>query len=336
MRGLRVCLVILALGVLGGCEPPPAREVVVREEVVVERPASSAQTPGDFIPGPATSVATTAPVSQSPYYSTQEVAAYFYNDLAPYGRWINVADYGACWQPYDTPPGWRPYTLGYWALTDDYGWFWLSDEPFGWCCYHYGRWAFVAGYGWCWVPGEVWGAAWVVWRYGGGYCGWAPLFPGVEIGFEIAEPPPWCWVFVEERFLTDVRLREHIEPVTRNVTLINVTKNITRYETANGRLVNRGPEIRAIERAIGRPLPRFKVTEAPDPRSTGIRGNQIAVYRPRLPVRPPAARQPAEREPRNAVREPPAPRPQPPSALNRARVRRRWHERFRHFLNRRR
>ena len=311
----QIALFLIPASMLLGCGQP-TREVVVRERVVVERPnpplpsGSSPLGVGDYTPAswsstPTTAVASTPRATTSPYYSAQEDAAYFYDDLAPYGHWINVANYGACWQPNDLAPDWRPYTLGYWAFTDDYGWFWMSDEPFGWCCYHYGRWAFVPGYGWCWVPGRVWGAAWVVWRYGGGFVGWAALMPGVEIGLAIEEPPPWCFVFVEERFLAERRLHEHIEPVTRNVTLINITKNITRYEFVNGRPVNRGPDVRAIERTTGRPVPHFKVTEVADPRSMGVRGNQIAVYRPRLPpTRPPAAReQPIVRE-RPAVREP--------------------------------
>ena len=42
--------------------------------------------------------------------------------------------------------------------------------------FHYGRW-YRDSVGWVWVPGYDWGPAWVCWRQGDGYCGWAPLPP---------------------------------------------------------------------------------------------------------------------------------------------------------------
>src|ERR1700737_4578453 len=78
---------------------------------------------------------------------------FFYNNLSG-GSWIEVADYGYCWQP-DVAVGadWRPYSDGYWAYTD-LGWTWVSYEDFGWATYHYGRWARLVDYGWGWVPGR--------------------------------------------------------------------------------------------------------------------------------------------------------------------------------------
>jgi len=111
---------------------------------------------------------------------------YFYGALTPYGTWINLPGYGLSWQPcavaYDT--NWMPYgTLGQWAYTDD-GWYWLSGYSWGWCVFHYGRWFHDAQRGWCWWPSTTWGPSWVVWRYGGGYCGWAPLPPHCYYGQE--------------------------------------------------------------------------------------------------------------------------------------------------------
>ena len=111
---------------------------------------------------------------------------YFYGALAPYGTWINLPGYGLCWQPcavvYDA--SWMPYgTLGQWAYTED-GWYWLSGYSWGWCVFHYGRWFHDAQRGWCWWPSTTWAPSWVVWRYGGGYCGWAPLPPHCYYGQE--------------------------------------------------------------------------------------------------------------------------------------------------------
>src|SRR5919109_5545045 len=116
-----------------------------------------------------------------PRAQAQEVSLnFFYDNLTPYGDWIDVADYGYCFQPYlaQRDPNWRPYADGYWAYTDA-GWTWVSYEDFGWATYHYGRWANLGDYGWVWFPGEGldWGPAWVSWRTGGGYVGLGPFAP---------------------------------------------------------------------------------------------------------------------------------------------------------------
>ena len=92
----------------------------------------------------------------------------FYDDLAPYGRWVYVSGPGWVWSPYNTPAGWQPYQMGHWVYTD-YGWTWASDESFGWAVYHYGRWNYDPSYGWVWAPGTEWGPAWVAWHEGGGF-----------------------------------------------------------------------------------------------------------------------------------------------------------------------
>ena len=75
----------------------------------------------------------------------------------------------------------RPYnTGGHWVWTDEYGWMWASEYAWGWAPFHYGRWVFDDYYGWMWVPGYEWSPAWVEWRTGGDYFGWAPLGPGVS------------------------------------------------------------------------------------------------------------------------------------------------------------
>jgi hypothetical protein len=103
---------------------------------------------------------------------------YFQSQLAPYGNWVTLPDYGLCWQP-AVAPGWRPYMDGgSWTYTDA-GWYWQSDYPWGDIAFHYGRWAYTVS-GWVWVPGYDYAPAWVVWRHADadGYVGWAPLVPG--------------------------------------------------------------------------------------------------------------------------------------------------------------
>jgi hypothetical protein len=327
-------LVYLAAFFITGCSHQ-SREVVVRERVMVAEPASLRQGPGDAVMMSETRSTTVSP--GTPAFDSEEDAAFFYKDLEPYGAWIEVEEYGPCWQPRDLAPDWRPYTVGHWDFTDDAGWLWMSDEPFGWCCFHYGRWAFTARFGWCWVPGRDWAAAWVVWRHGSGHIGWAPMPPvgvGVSVGVEIAEPPHWAFSFVEEKYILDVHLRERIVPVTRNVTLIKMTQNITRYEVVNGRVVNHGVDVRTIERKIGRPIPRRKLVEVADPKSVGLRGDRIGVYRPKVPPR--SARQSSGR-PRPPQFIPAAPQraEAAPELAARLRAQEEYHERLRTEMERR-
>ena len=121
----------------------------------------------------------------------------FYERLSPYGHWEWVADYGRVWVP-AVAPGWRPYVYGRWMLTE-WGWTWVSDDPWAWAAYHYGTWGFTGGVGWFWVPGRVWAPAWVTWRWGFGYCAWAPIGPHGFAGFGFRHPG---WVAVRAEHFT--------------------------------------------------------------------------------------------------------------------------------------
>src|SRR6185295_7816837 len=86
----------------------------------------------------------------------------FYDQLSPYGDWVQSREYGWVWVP-NVDAGWRPYTEGRWVYTD-FGWTWVDDEEWGWAPFHYGRWYEDASLGWAWVPGSEWGPAWVSWQ----------------------------------------------------------------------------------------------------------------------------------------------------------------------------
>ncbi len=217
---------------------------------------------------------------------------YFYASLGAYGQWFEMPAYGWVWCPYGTPAGWRPYTVGYWTYTD-YGWMWISEDPWGWAPYHYGRWTLDAFYGWIWIPGDVWAPAWVAWRYGDGWVGWAPLPPeigwrvgvGLDVGtFDIdqgIDAHGWC--FVRDRDLVTRRIRSRVLPAARNTTLMRVTKDATRYTILKDRPADRGLDPDVIQRVVGRALPRYRLIEAQTPprgRSGTIRGDAIEVYRP--------------------------------------------------------
>ncbi|BAV33727.1 hypothetical protein SCL_1416 [Sulfuricaulis limicola] len=239
----------------------------------------------------------------------------FYNALAPYGQWVNRLSFGWVWVPHDVPVSWRPYTHGHWVYTDDYGWYWVSYWPWGWAPFHYGRWAYDDDYGWVWVPDTVWGPAWVDWRYGDGWIGWAPLppmavwRPGVGFSVRIVEIEryvhPTSWVFCHERNFRREHVYRHIELAARNVTIIQRTSNITRYVVEQDRIVNRGHDVDRLEKDTGQRFTRYRVREvasAAEQRSTP-RGNEFSVYRPKVSPALPGARPPSSPPPRAA--EPP-------------------------------
>jgi hypothetical protein len=214
----------------------------------------------------------------------------FYDDLAPYGHWVFVAGPGWVWSPYNLQAGWRPYQLGHWVFTD-YGWTWASDEQWGWAVYHYGRWHLDPSHGWVWVPGTEWGPAWVAWHEGGGYVGWAPLpwqvrfRAGVGLdwaGANVTIQTSW-WSFVNTRNLVDPGLRTYIVPPSRNVTLINVTKNVTNYTYIDNRIVNQGVKVETIGKAVGRTIPRYRLTQDDTPgavRGGKVKGQEFIVFKP--------------------------------------------------------
>ena len=128
----------------------------------------------------------------------------FDDRLSPYGQWLIVPGQGRVWQPAIEYVGeaFYPYgSDGQWVYTDA-GWVFDSDLPFGWAVFHYGRWLLDPDYGWVWVPGRTWAPAWVTWRMGGEYVGWAPMGPRGALELQRSS-----WLFVETGQLTVMNVR---------------------------------------------------------------------------------------------------------------------------------
>jgi hypothetical protein len=195
---------------------------------------------------------------------------FFYDNLGSDGSWVEVADYGYCWQPSAAGSNskWRPYSDGYWAYTD-VGWTWISYEDFGWATYHYGRWTRLRDRGWFWVPGREWGPAWVSWRTGGDYIGWAPLPPrgGGEVEYDNRpisaqvdvelDIGPSYYNFVDVRYIGEPLLRERIFAPEQNVTYISTTVNVTNITYSNSMVYNYGPDYNTVNRYSTRPIQRL-------------------------------------------------------------------------------
>lgn len=227
----------------------------------------------------------------------------FYDELSPYGQWVNDPDYGYVWVP-DAGDDFRPYySNGYWVNTE-YGNTWYSNYAWGWAPFHYGRWTYSPYYGWMWIPGNVWGPAWVSWRSGGGCYGWAPLGPGISVSVAIGgySVPDYWWVFTPQQYILNPRFQQYTYGPRYNPRYVQQTTIINNTYVYNHNTYISGPRRNDMERAIGRNIPPVAINNTSRPERSQMRGNSLNMYRPAIAENAPRA---AER-PRNVapVREP--------------------------------
>ena len=184
---------------------------------------------------------------------------YFYDQLDAYGEWVWHPRFGYVWLPDHVSESWRPYTVGHWIYTDEYGWYWDSYEPFAWAVYHYGRWGYDPDYGWFWVPGDTWAPAWVQWRYGDDYVGWAPIGPRRE-GYAYGVPEDYdpavaeAWVFVPPRYLTSRSIYRYALPPSEFGAAFYGAPNVYRPQFKGGVVFNFGMPRDQVVRIIKRPI----------------------------------------------------------------------------------
>ena len=209
----------------------------------------------------------------------------FYDELQPYGTWVNHNHYGYVWMP-RVDRGFVPYaTNGYWINTE-YGNTWVSDYSWGWAPFHYGRWFYDDFYGWMWVPDSAWGPAWVVWRSGGGYYGWAPLMPG--FGYSASynyynRIPHHYWSFVPYRYITYRSVYRHCVPRPHVVRIYNQTTIVTNNYTDNRRRTYfTGPSRREIERTTQERVRVYSVNDQSRPGRTAVERDRVSLYKPEI------------------------------------------------------
>ncbi len=219
--------------------------------------------------------------AQQPYVSFQV----FYDQLSPYGEWVDYPDYGYVWIP-DAGPDFVPYsTQGHWIFTD-YGWTWMSDYIWGWAPFHYGRWDYDQYYGWLWVPGNEWGPAWVSWRRADGYYGWAPMEPGISLSVSFGrgyDSHNDHWIFVRDRDIDRNDIdhyylsRSDENQIVRRSSVINNTyvdnSRHTTYIT--------GPARNDIQRATGRQVNPVAIQEYNKP-GQDMNNGKFRIYRPEV------------------------------------------------------
>jgi hypothetical protein len=130
--------------------------------------------------------------------------------------------------------------------------------------------------------------------------------------------PNW-WCFTEERFLFEPNLRNNIVLPARNVTFLNITRNVTNYTVIQNRVVNRSLSVEQVEKTVKRSIPRYSIVDrdtAPAARDR-VKGNEIYMFRHQLaetaPTRTPPKIEPSrpmERtDPRPGVSTPSGQRP---------------------------
>ncbi len=252
-------------------EPPSSskEETVAKETAVYTEPhSSSTQETIEKNPEKSTIVGS----KEGNEYIQQDNFQVFYDQLSPYGQWVDYGTYGYVWMP-SVEPGFSPYaTEGHWIFTD-YGLTWVSDHPWGWATFHYGRWGYDHLYGWFWVPGDEWGPAWVSWRKSPDYYGWAPLKPdnstSIAYGNEYHERNK-SWIFVSNKDITRTDVSRHYVNQSENITLIN-----------NSTVIMVGPDKNEVERITNKKIKSFIIRENNHPGQELSEG-ELRIYRPQV------------------------------------------------------
>lgn len=218
-------------------------------------------------------------VAQQDYVSMQ----IFYDELSPYGHWIDYQTYGYAWIP-NAGADFTPYlTRGQWIYTD-YGWTWVSDYEWGWAPFHYGRWDYDPFYGWLWVPDYEWGPSWVTWRSADGYYGWQPMRPGISISFGFDNNNyNDHWIFVRDRdFQRPNVSRYYVNRSKRDQIIVNSTIiNNTYIDNSRNTTYISGPSRDDVQRSVGRRVNSVAIRESAKPEQD-LKNGQLRIYRPRV------------------------------------------------------
>jgi len=200
------------------------------------------------------------------------LSGYFYNNLSPYGTWIEINNGVVVWRPTIIRLDWSPYQDGRWIWTND-GWYWNSYEPFGNITYHYGRWYFDDYYGWLWYPDYDWAPAWVEWRYDDDYIGWAPLSPYASFSISTGiffsytyYAPYYHWHFVTYKHFCNPYVYNYYVPTKQKYRIYSNTKYRTNYGYDNGRIQNRGVDVNYIRVRSGQKITRRDILTVNNPR----------------------------------------------------------------------
>jgi len=254
-----------------------------------------------------------------------------YAPLDQYGTWQQYPDYGPVWFPSDVPPGWAPYSDGYWVNVGGWGYTWIDYAPWGYAPFHYGRWAYIGGrWGWCpgrFVPRPVWAPALVAWHGGAGWSvssGFgAPVYGWVPLGWREPYLPWWracssrCWSQLNNPYGVNVRERPRTPPtqyvnsaIPGALTVVSATTLVRSQPVAANRVrVPHGAAVAAptLASAPALPPPRARTptmvsgNAAPVPASSLAPARARAAASPGLAARASGAPAPSRPTPESVV-----------------------------------
>ncbi len=201
----------------------------------------------------------------------------FYDDLSPYGQWVDYPSYGNVWIP-SIGAGFTPYsTAGHWVLTE-FGWTWVSDYPWGWAPFHYGRWNYDPYVGWLWIPGREWAPAWVSWRRAPGYYGWVPLGSGRDYDRDDNR-----WVFVKDGDIDRNDIDRYSLDRSKNSNIMRQSAVVDNKRSDNGRNVsyNAGPDINDVRKSTGKDIKPVALRDNDKP-GQKVENGEVRLYRPEV------------------------------------------------------
>jgi hypothetical protein len=195
---------------------------------------------------------------------TRMTFAFFEASLSPHGTWHDSDGLGRVWRPRGEHAGWHPYVHGHWVYTD-VGWTWVSNYEWGAIPYHYGTWALEPELGWVWMPGYVWAPAWVAFRRGPRYVGWAPVPPSYSIGASLAAADYGAdhFVFVRSGHFLAPEIHRHALPAARSRAIFADTRLVPSLAVEEDVVVNRGLDVERVERLAKTRVKRQAIERVP-------------------------------------------------------------------------
>lgn len=209
----------------------------------------------------------------------------FYDDLSPYGTWIDYPGYGHVWNP-GLSGDFRPYaTNGHWVSSVE-GWAWASDYNWGWAPFHYGRWLYDDMYGWLWIPGYDWSPAWVTWgSVDNLYC-WAPLMPGINVSLQYGswKPHSYYWNACSRNHIYDKNLAAVLENASTISPFVNRISIMNNFNTTkkNNLYYSSGPNVHEVEKYANRKIDAVSIKDVHQINQVKHADKIMNVYRPEV------------------------------------------------------
>jgi hypothetical protein len=193
-------------------------------------------------------------------------------------------------------PQYVPYNNGQWINTEQ-GWYFKASTSAEDLTSHYGRWALDPNLGWVWLPGKVWAPAWVDWRENEDYAAWAPVPPGTYIINDVLNVSPLDdnrFTVVEKRYLVEPSVYKYRYQVVENKNKIMI-KEMTKINGVmimNKTVINRGPDVAAIETKSGKKIEKVKIKRVGSNDGTGFSAGQLIIYTPKFKTEKTAKKEP--------------------------------------------